>query len=136
MNTPVLGSASQFGSLIDQDDRRIGLFEEEDQKSKASESHDSGDVFAPAPSKVRSRDEATNERCKQRSREDRNTEDSNGNTSLSVVEHVGKYSSDDSKWTSAHETTEESANENCLQVLSNGHGDTEDRETERADKKR
>ena len=59
-------------------------------------------------------------------RADGNTENSNGDNSLSIVEHVSKHGSNDGKRTSTHETAEESANEDGLKVLSNSYSDRED----------
>ena len=126
MDAPVLGSTSKLGSLVDENDGWICLFEKEDQKCKSSEAHNGGNIFAPAPPEIGSRDEATDEGREQRSREDGNTEHRDGDTSLSVVKHVGENGSNDGKRTSTHKSAKESADEDGLKVLSNSYSDRED----------
>ena len=62
--------------------------------------------------------ETSNERAEHRTHEDHGSEDDDGHTTLTVVEHVGEDSCDDSQGTRAEEASPESTNHDGLDVFS------------------
>lgn len=133
MDAPVLRAPPQLRRFVHQNHRRVCFFEEYETQRQASEAHDGCDVLRPAPAEVGHVDEATNEWCQERTCKNCHGENSDGQTSLPVVEHVRKDSTDASKWTSSKEAAEESAYEYRLAILGHRYCQIEDAESEGTD---
>lgn len=131
MDTPVEGTAAQLGGFFNEDGWWVGLLHEDEVKAEGKEAHEGDDVLGPAPAEGMVRhDEATDEGRHEWTSEDSHGEQGDGDTSRSVVEHVGEDGGDDSKRTGPEETTKETADHDGLEILGGGSSDAEDGETE------
>jgi hypothetical protein len=52
VNSPVLRFSTKLGGFAHQNNRCIGLWQEEKSKYESGEAHERGDVFGPSPSKI------------------------------------------------------------------------------------
>ena len=104
MDAPILGSATELFGLGDEDDGWVGLFEEEEIQEEGDETHDGSEPRSPSPAEVTFHDEATDERREERSAEDGHREDCDGQSTSSVVKHVGEHGGNDSEWASSEDS--------------------------------
>ena len=131
MNAPVFRAASKLLSFLDQDDGWIRFLEKKQIEPQREETHQRCDVFGPAPSHVRIQDDkATDERGKERTRENGHGEDGDGQTTRAVVKHVGEDGCHHSKGARAKRPAEESGDHDGLKILGYRGRDGKYRETE------
>lgn len=134
VDAPVPGAAAQVGGLLDEDDRGVGLADEEEVEDEGGGAGEAGEVGGPAPAESGAvDDEAADEGGEERAGEDGHGEDGDGEAAVGVVVHVGEDGGDDGDGAGAKEAAEEAADDDGLQVLGRGDGELEDGEAEHAD---
>lgn len=132
VQSPVLGLMAKFVGLPSKQDRFVGLGSQQVGDDGEESRHDESDPSGPSPAKIAVGDERTNDRTGDRTCKDSSSEDTRGHTTVDGFHEVDIHATNDCQRSRACNTTEKSADEDCLQVLGHCDGNLKDTENDHA----